>query len=152
MAGVHIQAKLDGLEQLQRRIDRLTRPDRRRLLDAVGAELETQTRRRLSTEKKGPDGKPWAPLSPGYAAWKRKLYGDIGLLELRGDLIDSIQFLVTGGQVEVGSIQPYAAIQQFGGAEVGRPGHPPRPYLGLSAENKKDLVQVVHDFFERLAA
>jgi phage virion morphogenesis protein len=152
MAGVQIHVNISGLEQLQRRIDRLLKPDRRRLLDAVGAEVESQTRRRLSTEKTGPDRKPWQALSSGYAAWKRKLFGGIGILELHGGLTDSIQHLLSGGQVEVGSNLPYAAIQQFGGAEVGRPSHPPRPYLGLSAENEQDLVRVVHDFFERLAS
>lgn len=152
MAGVHIQAKLDGLEQLQRRIERLTQPDRRRLLNAVGAEIESQTRRRIQTEKKGPDGKPWAPLSERYATWKLRKKGSLDLLRLSGDLQDSIQHLLSGGQVEVGSNLPYAAIRQFGGAEVGRPGDLPRPYLGLSAENEKDLLQVVHDYFERLAA
>ena len=48
--------------------------------------------------------------------------------------------------VPVGSNLICAAIHHFGGAEVGRPGL--RPYLGISAENERDLADVIEDYIE----
>ena len=65
-----------------------------------------------------------------------------------GDLESSIQFLVTGDQVEVGTNLIYGAIHQFGGEEVGIP-IPARPYLGIGAENADDLLAILDDWAER---
>ena len=42
----------------------------------------------------------------------------------------------------------YGTIHQFGGAEVGRPGLPARPYLGLSAEDEAALDAIIDDWLE----
>ena len=65
-----------------------------------------------------------------------------------GDLLDSIQFITRGAEVEVGTNLIYGAIHQFGGAEVGMK-IPARPYLGLSPDNEANLLGVVEDFIER---
>ncbi len=121
----------------------------RNLLGAVGAELESQTRRRIAEEKESPEGKPWAAWSEGYA---RTRHSGHGLLVGEGALLDSIAYAVSSdGSVVVGSNLVYAAIHQFGGAEAGKPGLPPaRPYLGLSAENTRDVEGVIEGFFEEV--
>ena len=39
-------------------------------------------------------------------------------------------------------------IHQLGGEEVGRPGMPARPYLGLSAEDETDLDAIIDAWLE----
>lgn len=75
-----------------------------------------------------------------YAAWRA------GAVVRRGDLDDTIQALVTGDEAEVGTNVVYGAIHQFGGEEVGLPGLPARPYLGLSAEDEADLDAIIDDW------
>lgn len=149
MAGVRIEVELSGsLAPLQRRIGKLATLDRHKLLDAVGIEVERQTRRRIATEKTSPQGQPWAPLSPRYEAYKKRKSSG-GILEFEGFLRDTVQHLTEADAEVVGSGRVYAAIHQFGGAEVGRPGLPARPYLGLSRENEADVLRVVEAFLDR---
>lgn len=148
MAAVTLNADISGLARLQGRIDRLANLDRTALLAGIGAEVESQTRRRIEEEKAGPDGQAWPEWSDRYA---RGRHGGHSLLIGEGDLLDSIRHEVTGGHVEIGSNLVYAAIQQFGGEEVGSE-IPARPYLGLSPENEADVLIVVEDFLERALA
>lgn len=149
MAGAHLQVDLHQLKRIQDYVAQLSGVDRLALLDAIGFEVENQTRRRIAEEKTGPDGQRWKPWSERYA---RTRHGGHSLLVGESDLLDSIQHLVTGDEVAVGSNLPYAAIHQFGGAEVGMPGLPERPYLGLSPENEGDLLQVVEGFMREAIA
>jgi phage virion morphogenesis protein len=146
MAGTHLQVDTRGIERLARRIGKLASAQRGELLDAIGFEVENQTRRRISDEKRAPDGTPWPDWSPRYAQTR---HGGHSLLQGEDDLLDSIQYLVRGDQVEVGSNLVYAAIHQFGGAEVGMP-IPARPYLGVSPENEADILAVVEDYLDQV--
>lgn len=118
------------------------------VLEAIGGVVESQTRRRLGEDKKGPDGEAWPAWSPGYAASCKP--GQT-LLEAEGHLIDGIHYMVEGDQVEIGSGLVYAAIQQFGGAEVGRPGHPARPYLGIGHDDETEIAAVLGDWIGAVA-
>ena len=144
MAGTVLQFDLSGISRLEKRLAKLAHPDTRSLLDALGAEGESQTRRRLDEEKTGPDGKAWPEWSERYAATRRS---GQSLLVAGGDLLDSIQHLVSGDTAEWGTNLIYGAIQQFGGEEVGM-NIPPRPYLGLSPENMADLEAVVDNWVD----
>lgn len=149
MAGTALQYDLTGIARLEKRLARLANPDTAALLDSIGAEVESQTRRRIEEEKTSPEGQPWPEWSDRYAATRE---GDQSLLSGGGDLLDSITHNVTGGQVEIGSNLVYAAIHQFGGAEVGI-NIPPRPYLGVSPENQADLAAIVDNWVDaQLAA
>lgn len=140
-----VQVSLVGLLPMRRRLDRLNRRMTERLLDVVGSEIESQTRRRISQEKTAPDGAPWAPWSADYAV-RRPAKG--GILELEGHLLDSIVYEVQDDAVEVGSNLVYAAVHQLG-AEEGDGGTPARPYIGLSDENARDVQALVVDFIAR---
>ena len=111
------------------------------LLEEVGAEVENQTRRRVSEEKRAPDGEAWDEWSDAYAA-TRPPKG--GLLELEGHLIDSITYNVNTDTVSVGSNLVYAGVHQYGHGGV-----PARPYLGQSAENTRELTELVLDWIEK---
>ena len=135
-----IDAQVKGAEQLTQRLELFANAhSRHELLELMGAEVESQTHRRLRDEKTNPGGEPWPEWSPEYSATR---HGGHSLLMGEGDLDDSVQFLVTGDEVEIGSNLVYAAIHQFGGAAVGI-NIPEREWLGLSGDNIGDLVDVL---------
>jgi phage virion morphogenesis protein len=129
-------------ERLLAHIDRIAGLDRRRLLDTIGVEVESQVRARIEQEKAGPDGTPWPKWSARYAKTR---HGGHSLLEGEGDLLGSINAYIylDGSAVEIGSNLIYAATHQYGDAERNID---PRPYLGLSADNEAELQSVVETF------
>lgn len=135
---------LAGLLPAKRALDRLSRADTRKLLDVLGSEQESQTRRRITDEKTDPEGGAWDEWSEAYAA-RRPDKG--GLLDLDGDLADSITYIVGDDVVEVGSNLVYAHRHQVGDDEDG--GIPARPYLGVSEENLDDLGDLVVVFLAK---
>jgi len=178
---VQLRTEFTGLEAYKRQLDRLSHFNTTKLLDGIGAIIETQTRRRLSEEKEAPvltaassrsggSSSSWEPLSPKYAARKRKISSG-GILELTGSLIDSITHNVDGDEVEIGSNLPYARIHQLGGeieaptwfgsrrsrsgGQISTSTHkseiPARPYLGLSDDNQDEIQVEVGNFLRRLA-
>ncbi len=154
MAGTSFSVETKGVEKIREVFQQLQNPDLRPLLDALGAEGESQTRRRISKEKTAPDGTPWKTLDEDYARRKREgiMRGGVrvassgGILEFEGEMLDSINYQVTGDDtVEWGSNLEYAAIHQFGGAEVGM-NIPARPFLGLSVEDEADMDDIITDW------
>lgn len=135
-----LTVNLADLLPVKRKLDRLPRMNTARLLDVLGSELESQTRRRIDEEKTGPDGAPWEAWTEAYAA-RRPAKG--GLLELDGNLRDSITYEVGNDAVTVGSNLVYAAVHQDGWEDKNIPA---RPYLGVSAENLEDLGGLVLEF------
>lgn len=146
MTSTAFEIRLDGTAALTQRLELLPAMQLDPLRHNIGALVESQTRRRIHEEKAAPDGKAWAPWGPKWASTRHKGHG---LLENEGDLLDSIHFVVAGGDVLVGSDLIYAAIHQFGGAEVGI-AIPERPYLGMSDENWADVVDLADAFVARV--
>ncbi len=142
MTGVTIELSQTDLNRINLRLSQMIRLDPHDLLETIGGIVESQTRRRLSEEKENPDGIAWEDWSPKYAATRRT---GQNLLESEGNLIDSIESYVSGGTVRIGSNLIYAAIHQAGGEAVGM-AIPARPYLGLSADNRDEIAEVVEDW------
>lgn len=147
MSGVGFEWNLQGEMALQLHINRMIHLDKRGLLDVVGTEVESQFRRRIADEKTSPDGTPWQAWSDAYA---RTRHAGQSLLQSEGHLLDSMTHVVMldGSSVDVGSNMIYAAIQNFGGAKVGKPGLPARPFAGLSDENKQDVRSTAVDWLD----
>lgn len=147
MSGVGLQWSLPDLAQAQRRVDAVMHMSTRELMDSIGAEVESQTRRRISDEKTSPAGVPWPQWSDAYAATR---HSGQSLLQAEGHLLDSITHVVelTGKDVDIGSNLVYARIQNDGGAEVGKPELPAREYVGLSSENRLDVAHVASDWLD----
>lgn len=143
MAGTALVFDLSALAARAQQVAALADFDTGALLDAIGQEVAEQTRERLMYDKESPDGVPWLAWSDAYAETRHSGHS---LLVSNGHLADSIQHVVAGNNVEVGSNLVYAAIHHFGGAEVGMP-IPARPYLGISAQNEQDLTGLLNDFF-----
>ncbi len=134
--------------------------ERAGLMRAIGVGLVEATQSRFESQTT-PDGTPWKPLNPGYAAGKR----GPGILResgMRGGLQGSITFQTRGGlEVEVGSNKVYAAIHQFGGVITAKTGRglvfkiggqfirkrsvtiPARPYLGFGAADQAVVEEVI---------
>ena len=91
------------------------------ITNTVAAVVESQTRRRIQEEKEAPDGTPWADWSPGYAETR---HSGQSLLQGESELLDTIFGEQRGDDAVVGSPLIYAAIQQDGGADAGKPGLP----------------------------
>ena len=63
MAGAAFEYDLSELDIIQERLDSLAAADLDELKALLGAELETQTRRRIEEEKESPEGDAWEALS-----------------------------------------------------------------------------------------
>ena len=100
MAGVAYTLQAPALDGLIGRLADYTagRPARLAVLaDAVGALLESSTKRRIADEKTAPDGTRWPGWSDAYGATRRR--GQT-LLVSEGDLRDSIQAYAMPGAVQ----------------------------------------------------
>ena len=147
MSGTAFNIEISGFEKINDVFSKLENPDLKPLMDMLGAEGESQTRRRISEEKTSPAGEPWVAWSADYAETR---HAGHSLLQGEGSLLDSQQYQVTADDaVEWGSNLIYAAIQHFGGEEVDI-NIPARESLGLSAENREDMYELVVDWAEDL--
>jgi phage virion morphogenesis protein len=133
-------------------------------LKNIGQQLVKSTRRRFD-QQKSPSGQPWKPLNPEYARGKRgtKILQEQGM---RGGLLGSITYEVGPDSVTIGTNKVYAAAHQFGATILPRTADvlvfrmggkvvfarkvtiPARPFLGISAEDRAEIVQVVGDHIQ----
>jgi phage virion morphogenesis protein len=133
-------------------------------LKNIGQQIVKSTRRRFD-QQKAPDGQPWKPLNPEYAKGKRgtKILQEQGM---RGGLLGSITYRVGPDSVTIGTNKVYAAAHQFGATILPRTADrlvfrlggrvvfarkvtiPARPFLGISAEDRAAILQVVGDHIE----
>ncbi|PWV97711.1 phage virion morphogenesis protein [Hoeflea marina] len=128
------------------------------LMDAIAAIGESQTRRRISEEKTGPDGTAWLPNAEGTSI----------LLKTGRNLLDSVASQSSSAEAEWGAAWQYAHVHQEGaeivpkGAEflVFKVGGktvrakkvtiPARPFVGLSTDNETEIRDVVTDYLGSL--
>jgi len=109
----------------------------------MGEYLLRAERERFAAQR-APDGQSWAPLSPAYVARKKKHRGL--KLVLDGFLRDLMRYQVSATAIEFGTDRVYGATHQFGAPERGIP---PRPFLGLSAEDGVQILDIVADHLSR---
>ena len=130
---------------------------RRPPMRAIGHALAENARLRFR-ESRGPDGQPWAPLSPATIARRRQ--GSSKPLLDTGRLRNSITYATEGqNAVVVGTNVRYGRMQQQGAAkgEFGRTSRgspipwgrvPGRPYLGVGASDRRDISEILTRDFE----
>ena len=111
-------------------ISRMGQVNTNELLDLIGSEVASQTKRRIESERTSPEGKPWAPWSPDYA---RTRHAGHNLLQDEGHLYQTMQHVVQGDTVLTGSNRDYAVWNQAS-----------RPFLGLSPENIDDVNHLIN--------
>lgn len=150
-----------GLQEAILKVDRIGEAPTGELMEGIGRLVQEQTRRRITDEKTAPDGSAWKANRAGTST-----------LHASGALAASIDYIASTGSVIVGSGLVYARIHQQGGvikpvngqalkfwwvsagfvnfAIVKSVTMPPRPYLGLSADNQNEIVEATEDWLSRL--
>jgi phage virion morphogenesis protein len=129
-----------SLQRLQTRLRRIQHLPLGGLLEGIASEIASQTKRRISTEKTSPEGVAWAAWSPKYAA---KRHSGQSLLMGEGNLVDDIQYQVSGNEGVVGSSLIYAATHQIGDDSRNIKA---RPFLGISSSNETALLRILDDW------
>lgn len=168
MAGTDIKITVDD-RRVTTALDHLARQGadlRRAALKNIGQQLVKSTRARFATETSS-DGTAWAALNPEYKKGKRgtKILQEAGM---RGGLLGTIVYQVTGDRLQVGTNKVYGAIHQFSGKIVPKTGKalvfrmggkviiarsvtiPARPFLGISAADKVTIAEVVQDHIDEV--
>ncbi len=140
--GIRVHLDEGSLRRLQERLKRIQHAPTGSLLDSIAAEVASQTQRRISTEKTSPEGVPWKAWSTRYAA---KRGAGKSLLMNEGNLVDDIQFQVSGNEAIVGSSLIYAATHQMGRGKI-----PARPFLGISESNETALLRILDQWADVL--
>lgn len=144
MAGASLEITVDdadvraGLRALEAKLGDLT-PFFRDVSEA----LLNSTRERFRSQT-APDGSPWAALSPGYAARKRKNAGLI--LTLNGYLKGTLNYRADKDSLRIGTPMIYGAAHQFGRPEIHLPA---RPFLGLSDADTQYLRDTLAEYLAR---
>ena len=156
-------ARFDGtaaIEHLSGLVDAINDPSP--LLAELGEYGLRSTRERFKSQT-APDGTAWAALQPWYQKEKRRNKNRI--LTLNGYLRGQMTWQLVGDRtVEIGSNLPYAAVHQFGATIKPRAakvlmfrGHvaksvtiPARPYLGLSDEDRSEIVGRTLEWLQRI--
>lgn len=155
MAGVSITVDVFDFAKVEALVTRLSAFDATELMSAVGAMGESQTRRRITDEKTAPDGTAWAPNREGTS-----------ILSKTGEhLLGSIAWVSSAAEAEWGAAWEYAHVHQFGATITPKSAAqlsfmlggslvhakkvtiPSRPFVGLSAENGEEILQLVTDVF-----
>lgn len=134
-----IRFDFDGLDAVQVRLaDLAAEVDGSRLLADLGRVLFEQTEDRIRTRHVAPRGAAWAPKRGGTSS----------TLQESGALVRTLEHILAGDEVEVGSALPYARYLQDGTSNM-----PARPFLGIGAEDELELEELGAQFLlEELAA
>lgn len=140
MSGISLNYHID-MEQPVRAFEALGSVERLDLMNQIGELVLAETMVNFELEQ-APDGTPWSPsLRDGKT------------LQDAGHLRDSITYLSSTQDVEIGSSMEYAAIHQFGG-EAGRKNArvtiEARPYLGITADMQVQIGDLVIDFYDEV--
>ena len=126
----------------------------------IGEHVQATTIDRFA-EQKSPEGVPWKPLLPIYAATKK----GPGILRETGQMAQ-IVYQVAEDMLQVGTNAIYAAVHQFGatirpkekkalafmlGGQqviVSKVEIPARPFLGLTADDQLEISGLVEDYLD----
>lgn len=135
------------------------------VMRATGVGLVEGTHTRFE-QAVDPEGQPWAPLNPVYAA-EKKGPGILRESGMRGGLMGSITFRAGPDSVEVGTNKVHGAIHQFGGTITPKKAThlrfmmggglvqadsvtiPARSYLGVSASDHRMIEETWVDALDR---
>jgi phage virion morphogenesis protein len=145
MAGTRIEINLNSAaasQALQRASDSLGDEGEALLLRDIGEYLQGSTLDRAALEV-SPDGSPWAALSPRYATRKNRLRPGRAILRFDNHMLgDRFSYQVEPHAVALGTSAVQGAAMQFGRPDVNLPA---RPWLGLSEQDEREIVQITQD-------
>ena len=125
------------------------------LMTAIASLGDSQTRRRIAEEKTAPDGTPWQPNTQGTPI----------LVQTGQNLLYSLAWTSSASEAEWGATWEYAHVHQEGMTIVPKEAAalifnlggkdikakkvtiPARPFVGISEENEREIVELVTDHF-----
>lgn len=158
MSGVAFEVTHAGLTEALLTVEGIENAPKGELAEGIGRLVQEQTRHRITSEKTSPDGEAWKPNRKGSS-----------ILYESGALARSIDYEASEDGVEVGSGLVYARIHQEGGVIVAKDARalvfsignhlvqvksvtmPRRQYLGLSPDNRTEIVEAAEDWLAGLA-
>lgn len=165
MPGITFTVTIDDADAANRLRDMVEKMDQPiGFYKAVGEYLKSEAIPRNFANESAPDGTPWAQLSPATIA-RCEAAGQKPIQILRSNsgsvqnLFSSIIYQMTEDSLLAGSPMKQAAIMQFGAAQgaFGRTkrggpipwgGIPSRPYLGLSDEDQREIIDIAVDWLD----
>lgn len=155
MSGISITIDAADLDGIFRKLRPIFDFNAEELMTDIASIGETQTRRRIEEEKTAPDGTPWKPNHEGTSI----------LMQSGQHLLASLAWTASADQAEWGATWEYAHVHQDGAVIVpkdakalffsvgGKPVTakkvtiPARPFLGISSENEREIIELVTDHF-----
>ena len=155
-----------ALEKLARQMG-----DMSNVMNDIGQALVASSEKRMD-EGVSPDGTPFAPRSPvTVRAYVKRGISFRGVLHKSGKLRQSLFHTYGPEHVEIGTVEPYAAVMQFGaqqgqfGAFIGKDklgrdhfhsipwgNIPARPFLGISPLDETNILDILAEWAESAAA
>ncbi|WP_336288649.1 phage virion morphogenesis protein [Bartonella sp. CB60] len=159
----HIEIKETGLQAALSFLQKSASVPMGTLAQGVGRLIQENTRRRLQSEKTSPQGGKW-----------KSNHANTSILFASGALSRSIDVIASPEKVVVGSGLVYARIHQLGGVIRPKNGKtlrfcltsgkahrfvsvrhvtmPARPYLGISEQNKIEIIKAAEDWLQRVSS
>ncbi len=130
-------------EEVNRRLTRLALRVRnlRPVFNQFGQYLLRRIRSYFRKEA-GPDGRPWAPLSPSWKQRKVREGRDRGIGRYTLSMFNGLAYNATGQRLRVGSSERYAPAFQFGQP---RRNQPARPFLGVTDADREVLSELISE-------
>jgi phage virion morphogenesis protein len=154
MSSVGVVVEISGLQHAEALLARLGSGLTEELMTNIGAALESSTRKRISETKTSPDGAAWVPNRAGTS-----------ILQQTGrHLLDSVAFIASATDVEVGSSWEHAHVHQDGATITPKTAKPlafaiggqtvfakkvtipARPFVGLSEEDEREIERLTSDW------
>ena len=145
---MEISIKVEGLKQLQQKFKAAQNKlnGSKQFWSSVGAYVQRQTIKERFDKEQSPDGEKWKPLAPATIKHRLKRHktGKMKILQDTGELRRSIKYEAGDNSVKVGSKLKYARTHQFGRDKI-----PRRPFLGVTDEEKRHIVQMYRQYVIR---
>lgn len=147
MAGARITVETEGGALVLERLGRLrdAGANMRTVFADIGEYL-LQSHEARWGKQESPEGVPWQPLSERYRLRKAKNPDKILVLD---GYLELLHYDATDEGLALGTGRVYGATHQFGDEERGIPA---RPFLGLSAEDETEVLDLLSGWLDDLAA
>ena len=94
-------------------------------------------------EERTPEGEKWAALHPKTKQSRENRGYDGKILQVRGDLVASLNLDYGDSFAMIGAAEPYGQYHQSGTKSM-----PARPFLGLGQSGQKEIQQIIADRFK----
>lgn len=151
---MQINVRCVGMERLIELLKRKEEhvADMRSFWRSAGLYLVKRSVRDSFGKEKSPDGTKWASWTKKYKDRMEKLgKGGNKILSNKGELRRSIGYVAFRDRVIVGSNLAYARRHQLGDESWKQNGKgiPPRPYIGVTDEDRMELLRMMRDYLRR---